>query len=168
MFILQSYVGKQIKGQNKSAGIDALWPVVCGLDHGILIFSNSNSLMDIYLLFFPSFIGSVLNYSNDDGNINMLPLLKRIIQNHIPVWIFRYLFVYFLKQNQFPCATFLYMIMTFSNSTTVVGIKIPWCHYSAHGHQFANQLTIYISRLQSHMELGFTNIRYFCRLVSLC
>lgn len=65
------------------------------VDHGILIFSNSNSLMDIYLLFFPSFIGSVLNYSNDDGNINMLPLLKRIIQNHIPVWIFRYLFVYF-------------------------------------------------------------------------
>ncbi|KAI8553915.1 hypothetical protein RHMOL_Rhmol05G0053600 [Rhododendron molle] len=31
---------------------------------------------------------NVLNYSNDDGNINMLPLLKRIIQNHIPVWIF--------------------------------------------------------------------------------
>ncbi|XP_042512928.1 serine carboxypeptidase-like 42 isoform X2 [Macadamia integrifolia] len=30
----------------------------------------------------------VLNYSTTDGNINMLPLLKRIIQNHIPVWIF--------------------------------------------------------------------------------
>ncbi|KAG5541772.1 hypothetical protein RHGRI_021565 [Rhododendron griersonianum] len=35
-----------------------------------------------------SMCSNVLNYSNDDGNINMLPLLKRIIQNHILVWIF--------------------------------------------------------------------------------
>lgn len=32
----------------------------------------------------------VLNYSDTDGNINILPLLKRIIQTGIPVWIFRY------------------------------------------------------------------------------
>ncbi|KAL1831153.1 hypothetical protein DCAR_0101135 [Daucus carota subsp. sativus] len=29
-----------------------------------------------------------LNYDDKDGNINILPLLKRIIENHIPVWIF--------------------------------------------------------------------------------
>nr|KYP65250.1 Serine carboxypeptidase-like 42 [Cajanus cajan] len=29
-----------------------------------------------------------LNYSDTDGNINILPILKRIIQNHIPVWVF--------------------------------------------------------------------------------
>jgi serine carboxypeptidase-like clade 2 len=31
----------------------------------------------------------VLNYSNTDGNINMLPLLQRIIEHKIPVWVFR-------------------------------------------------------------------------------
>ncbi|KAJ4952510.1 hypothetical protein NE237_029342 [Protea cynaroides] len=35
-----------------------------------------------------SMCSSVLNYSGTDGNINILPLLKRIIQNHIPVWVF--------------------------------------------------------------------------------
>jgi serine carboxypeptidase-like clade 2 len=30
----------------------------------------------------------LLNYNYDDGNINILPLLKRIIQNRIPIWIF--------------------------------------------------------------------------------
>ncbi|KAL0351582.1 UNVERIFIED_CONTAM: Serine carboxypeptidase-like 42 [Sesamum calycinum] len=30
----------------------------------------------------------VLNYNETDGNIDILPLLKRIIQNRIPVWIF--------------------------------------------------------------------------------
>lgn len=30
----------------------------------------------------------VVNYSDTDGNIDMLPLLKRIVQNHIPVWVF--------------------------------------------------------------------------------
>ncbi|KAL5843831.1 hypothetical protein ACOSQ4_009789 [Xanthoceras sorbifolium] len=30
----------------------------------------------------------VLNYSDTDGNMNMLPLLKRIVQNKIPVWVF--------------------------------------------------------------------------------
>ncbi|KAK9270615.1 hypothetical protein L1049_026197 [Liquidambar formosana] len=35
-----------------------------------------------------SMCSRVLNYSENDGNINMLPLLKRIIQNHIPVWVF--------------------------------------------------------------------------------
>ncbi|XP_076945328.1 serine carboxypeptidase-like 42 [Bidens hawaiensis] len=29
-----------------------------------------------------------LNYNDNDGNINILPLLKRIIKNKIPVWIF--------------------------------------------------------------------------------
>ncbi|XP_059629914.1 serine carboxypeptidase-like 42 [Cornus florida] len=33
-----------------------------------------------------------LNYSDTDGNINILPLLKRIVENHIPVWVFRYHF----------------------------------------------------------------------------
>ncbi|KAH8509026.1 hypothetical protein H0E87_010965 [Populus deltoides] len=32
---------------------------------------------------------NVLHYSDTDGNINMLPILKKIIQNHIPVWVFR-------------------------------------------------------------------------------
>ncbi|GMY29408.1 serine carboxypeptidase-like 42 [Fagus crenata] len=35
-----------------------------------------------------SMCSGVLNYSDTDGNINILPLLKRIIQNHIPVWVF--------------------------------------------------------------------------------
>lgn len=35
-----------------------------------------------------SMCSGVLNYSNTDGNINILPLLKRIIENNIPVWIF--------------------------------------------------------------------------------
>nr|GEW24604.1 serine carboxypeptidase-like 42 [Tanacetum cinerariifolium] len=30
----------------------------------------------------------ILNYNDNDGNINILPLLKRIINNKIPVWIF--------------------------------------------------------------------------------
>ncbi|KVH87416.1 Peptidase S10, serine carboxypeptidase [Cynara cardunculus var. scolymus] len=30
----------------------------------------------------------VLNYNDNDGNIDILPLLKRIIRNQIPVWIF--------------------------------------------------------------------------------
>lgn len=32
---------------------------------------------------------SNLNYTEADGDLNMLPLLKRIIKNKIPVWIFR-------------------------------------------------------------------------------
>jgi serine carboxypeptidase-like clade 2 len=35
-----------------------------------------------------SMCSGVLNYTDTDGNINILPLLKRIIQNHIPVWVF--------------------------------------------------------------------------------
>ncbi|XP_073013911.1 serine carboxypeptidase-like 42 [Typha latifolia] len=35
-----------------------------------------------------SMCSEVLNYSNTDGNINILPLLKRIVNNKIPVWIF--------------------------------------------------------------------------------
>ncbi|CAI9786592.1 unnamed protein product [Fraxinus pennsylvanica] len=35
-----------------------------------------------------SMCSGVLNYSDTDGNINILPLLKRIIENNIPVWIF--------------------------------------------------------------------------------
>ncbi|KAK1357275.1 hypothetical protein POM88_050531 [Heracleum sosnowskyi] len=30
----------------------------------------------------------LLNYTYADGSIDILPLLKRIIQNHIPVWVF--------------------------------------------------------------------------------
>ncbi|XP_042034096.1 serine carboxypeptidase-like 42 [Salvia splendens] len=35
-----------------------------------------------------SMCSGVLNYNEADGNIDILPLLKRIIRNHIPVWIF--------------------------------------------------------------------------------
>ncbi|GAB4861161.1 Serine carboxypeptidase-like 42 [Ancistrocladus abbreviatus] len=35
-----------------------------------------------------SMCSGVLNYSDPDGNINILPLLQRILQNHIPVWVF--------------------------------------------------------------------------------
>lgn len=35
-----------------------------------------------------SMCSNQLNYSAKDGNIDILPLLKRIIQNRIPVWIF--------------------------------------------------------------------------------
>ncbi|KAL8166164.1 hypothetical protein V2J09_007663 [Rumex salicifolius] len=35
-----------------------------------------------------SMCSGLLNYSDTDGNINILPLLERIIHNHIPVWIF--------------------------------------------------------------------------------
>ncbi|KAI3505075.1 hypothetical protein L1887_26961 [Cichorium endivia] len=35
-----------------------------------------------------SMCSGVLNYNDNDGNINILPLLKRIIKNRIPIWIF--------------------------------------------------------------------------------
>ncbi|KZV17342.1 serine carboxypeptidase-like 42 [Dorcoceras hygrometricum] len=35
-----------------------------------------------------SMCSEILKYNNEDGNINMLPLLKRIIQNQIPVWVY--------------------------------------------------------------------------------
>ncbi|XP_043720618.1 serine carboxypeptidase-like 42 [Telopea speciosissima] len=35
-----------------------------------------------------SMCSNVLNYSETDGNINILPLLKRIIKHHIPVWVY--------------------------------------------------------------------------------
>ncbi|KAM1481824.1 hypothetical protein EV1_033675 [Malus domestica] len=35
-----------------------------------------------------SMCSGVLNYSDTDENINILPLLTRIVQNHIPVWVF--------------------------------------------------------------------------------
>ncbi|XP_058747915.1 serine carboxypeptidase-like 42 [Vicia villosa] len=35
-----------------------------------------------------SMCSRVLNYSHTDPNTNMLPTLKRIVQNHIPVWVF--------------------------------------------------------------------------------
>ncbi|KAI4307175.1 hypothetical protein L6164_030390 [Bauhinia variegata] len=35
-----------------------------------------------------SMCSPVLNYSDTDGNINILPILERIVQNHIPVWVF--------------------------------------------------------------------------------
>ncbi|KAH9622293.1 hypothetical protein KSS87_019095 [Heliosperma pusillum] len=35
-----------------------------------------------------SMCSGVLNYSDTDGNLDMLPLLKRILNNRIPVWIF--------------------------------------------------------------------------------
>ncbi|ESW09525.1 hypothetical protein PHAVU_009G134900 [Phaseolus vulgaris] len=35
-----------------------------------------------------SMCSGVLNYSDTDPNIDILPVLKRIVQNHIPVWVF--------------------------------------------------------------------------------
>ncbi|XP_008237677.1 PREDICTED: serine carboxypeptidase-like 42 [Prunus mume] len=35
-----------------------------------------------------SMCSNVLNYSDTDGNINILPLLARIVHNRIPVWVF--------------------------------------------------------------------------------
>ncbi|PQQ21860.1 hypothetical protein Pyn_19898 [Prunus yedoensis var. nudiflora] len=35
-----------------------------------------------------SMCSKVLNYSDTDGNINILPLLARIVHNRIPVWVF--------------------------------------------------------------------------------
>ncbi|OIW14475.1 hypothetical protein TanjilG_19891 [Lupinus angustifolius] len=35
-----------------------------------------------------SMCSGVLNYNDNDPNINILPILKRIVQNHIPVWVF--------------------------------------------------------------------------------
>ncbi|CAK8567503.1 unnamed protein product [Lathyrus sativus] len=35
-----------------------------------------------------SMCSDVLNYSLSDPNIDMLPSLKRIVQNHIPIWIY--------------------------------------------------------------------------------
>ncbi|KAL5102317.1 hypothetical protein RYX36_006644 [Vicia faba] len=40
------------------------------------------------LLYPWSMCSRVLNYSDTDPNTNMLPTLKRIVQNHIPVWVF--------------------------------------------------------------------------------
>lgn len=35
-----------------------------------------------------SMCSGLVNYSDTDGNMDILPLLKRIVQNHIPVWVF--------------------------------------------------------------------------------
>ncbi|XP_047341876.1 serine carboxypeptidase-like 42 [Impatiens glandulifera] len=35
-----------------------------------------------------SMCSGVLNYTENDSNTNILPLMKRILQNHIPIWIF--------------------------------------------------------------------------------
>ncbi|XP_019051620.1 PREDICTED: serine carboxypeptidase-like 42 isoform X1 [Nelumbo nucifera] len=35
-----------------------------------------------------SMCSNILNYNETDGNISILPLLKRIIKHHIPVWVF--------------------------------------------------------------------------------
>ncbi|KAE9587233.1 putative carboxypeptidase D [Lupinus albus] len=35
-----------------------------------------------------SMCSGVLNYNETDPNINILPILKRIVENHIPVWVF--------------------------------------------------------------------------------
>ncbi|KAG5050409.1 hypothetical protein JHK85_011512 [Glycine max] len=35
-----------------------------------------------------SMCSGVLNYSDTDPNIDILPVLKKIVQNHIPVWVF--------------------------------------------------------------------------------
>ncbi|KAH1125516.1 hypothetical protein GLYMA_06G122800v4 [Glycine max] len=35
-----------------------------------------------------SMCSGVLNYSDTDPNIDILPILKKIVQNHIPVWVF--------------------------------------------------------------------------------
>ncbi|XP_047321556.1 serine carboxypeptidase-like 42 [Impatiens glandulifera] len=35
-----------------------------------------------------SMCSDILNYNENDGNIDILPLLKRILRNRIPVWIF--------------------------------------------------------------------------------
>ncbi|KAF2282845.1 hypothetical protein GH714_043301 [Hevea brasiliensis] len=33
---------------------------------------------------------NVLEYSDTDGNMDILPILKKIIKNHIPIWMFRF------------------------------------------------------------------------------
>ncbi|GJN06724.1 hypothetical protein PR202_ga24480 [Eleusine coracana subsp. coracana] len=36
-----------------------------------------------------SMCSNVLNYSDTDGNINILPILQRIVEHKIPLWVFR-------------------------------------------------------------------------------
>ncbi|KAJ9146171.1 hypothetical protein P3X46_028475 [Hevea brasiliensis] len=40
------------------------------------------------LLYRWSMCSGVLEYSDTDGNMDILPILKKIIKNHIPVWVF--------------------------------------------------------------------------------
>lgn len=40
---------------------------------------------------------SILNYSDNDGSLDMLPLLKKILSHHIPIWVFRYYFMKLVK-----------------------------------------------------------------------
>lgn len=35
-----------------------------------------------------SMCSSILNYSDNDGSLDMLPLLKKILSHHIPIWVF--------------------------------------------------------------------------------
>ncbi|KAK1288541.1 Serine carboxypeptidase-like 43 [Acorus calamus] len=45
--------------------------------------------MDIWTSILTSFfVASLLNYNSSDGNTNMVPSLKRILDHGIPVWIF--------------------------------------------------------------------------------
>lgn len=68
-------------------------------------FVNTSLLQDCNLIIYqtcclPFWFGpmdSVLNYSDTDGNINILPVLKRIVYNRIPVWVFRYESTVYIK-----------------------------------------------------------------------
>ncbi|KAL7205911.1 hypothetical protein ACSBR2_018761 [Camellia fascicularis] len=40
------------------------------------------------LPYYWSTCSNILNYKEEDGDTDMLPLLKRIIQHHIPVWVY--------------------------------------------------------------------------------
>lgn len=59
----------------------------------LYVFSIS-SLPQEYLLFDFLLPDSLLDYKEADGDRDILPLLKRIIHHHIPVWVFRFIFIF--------------------------------------------------------------------------
>lgn len=47
-----------------------------------------------FFFMFLSLDHSILFYNEGDSNLDMFPLLKRILQDKIPVWIFRLMFYF--------------------------------------------------------------------------
>lgn len=131
---------------------------------------------------------SILNYTEADGDLNMLPLLKRIIQNKIPLWIFRlvfftlykiiyYIYIYIQQRKK---AKKQFLLLAFQLqwgsrfSSAIIGFKNP-CPWTCSWFALPNYCPIWslvsqgagISWTSSNFFLSFDfcssrNLRLFC------
>ncbi|KAL2318354.1 hypothetical protein Fmac_032230 [Flemingia macrophylla] len=77
-----------MKGRGVTKEPGCSWIELKSLTHVFVVGDDMHLQIDEILLELKLFGNFDLNYSDTDGNINILPILKRIIQNHIPVWVF--------------------------------------------------------------------------------